>query len=167
MQRSFEEVCGPYSGLVYRHCLQLLRNPQEAEDAAQETMLKAFRSFDRFNGKAPGGWLYRIAHNLCLDRLSCARARHEAPLPPEMPEKADPSPNPEEAALAAQKRQKLGEILATLPLRQQTLLALFYGEGMSCEEIAAREGLPLGTVKSGLSRARETLKKRLPGDLFP
>ena len=64
---AFERLCAPYSGMVYRHCLHMLGNPHEAEDAAQESMLRAFRAFDGFRGDAVASWLFRIAHNTCLD----------------------------------------------------------------------------------------------------
>ena len=64
---AFERLCAPYSGMVYRHCLHMLGNPHEAEDAAQESMLRAFRAFDAFRGDAVASWLFRIAHNTCLD----------------------------------------------------------------------------------------------------
>ena len=59
---AFERLCAPYSGMVYRHCLHMLGNPHEAEDAAQESMLRAFRAFDAFRGDAVASWLFRIAH---------------------------------------------------------------------------------------------------------
>ena len=73
---AFERLCAPYSGMVYRHCLHMLGNPHEAEDAAQESMLRAFRAFDAFRGDAVASWLFRIAHNTCLDILKSARVRH-------------------------------------------------------------------------------------------
>ena len=51
---AFERLCAPYSGMVYRHCLHMLGNPHEAEDAAQESMLRAFRAFDAFRRWPPG-----------------------------------------------------------------------------------------------------------------
>lgn len=75
---AFERLCAPYSGMVYRHCLHMLGNPHEAEDAAQESMLRAFRAFDAFRGDAVASWLFRIAHNTCLDILKSARVRRES-----------------------------------------------------------------------------------------
>ena len=65
----FSEECGPYAGMVYRHCLHMLSRPEEAEDAAQESMLRAFRAYDGYRGEGTATWLYRIAHNTCLDIL--------------------------------------------------------------------------------------------------
>lgn len=164
MRKSFEEICGPYAGLVYRHCLQMLGNAHDAEDAAQETMLRAFRSFDRFDGRTPGGWLYRVAHNTCLDRLRAAKGK-EGPALEELREKGfdpqDPGPDPEEQYLRSARREALQEAISALPLQDQALLAMFYSEGLRYEEIAAAEGMKLGTVKSRLNRAKEALRKKL------
>ena len=64
----FSEECGPYAGMVYRHCLHMLSRPEEAEDAAQETFLKAYRALDSFRGECDEKtWLMRIAINTCRD----------------------------------------------------------------------------------------------------
>ena len=73
----FSEECGPYAGMVYRHCLHMLSRPEEAEDAAQESMLRAFRAYDGYRGEGTATWLYRIAHTTCLDILRSARWKRE------------------------------------------------------------------------------------------
>ncbi|MEG0901719.1 MAG: sigma factor, partial [Clostridia bacterium] len=55
----FSECCAPYAGMVYRHCLHMLRTPHDAEDAAQEAMLRAFRAYGDFHGTAVATWLFR------------------------------------------------------------------------------------------------------------
>ena len=77
LQTDFEQRCGPYASMVYRHCLHMLRNEQEAQDAAQESMLRAYRAYPSFRGKGVAKWLYAIAHNTCLDVLKSARYRRE------------------------------------------------------------------------------------------
>ena len=75
---AFTALCAPYEAMVYRHCLQLLRNPQDAEDAAQEAMVRAYRAMGRFRGGSSiATWLFRIAHNVCLDVLKRPRTRRE------------------------------------------------------------------------------------------
>ena len=73
---AFERLCAPYSGMVYRHCLHMLGNPHEAEDAAQESMLRAFRAFDAFRGDAVASWLRSAAS---------AQALASGPVPQEYP----------------------------------------------------------------------------------
>ena len=78
---SFERRCGPYAPMVYRHCLHMLKHPQEAEDAAQESMLRAFRAYENLTGEGVATWLFRIAHNTCLDILKSARMRRQQAMP--------------------------------------------------------------------------------------
>lgn len=158
----FEQACAPYSGMVYRHCLHMLKNPQEAEDAAQDCMLRALRSYGSFRGSGVATWLFRIAHNTCLDILKSARYQREcAVLDSEtFGERADPSATPEESYLRSAEAQRLREAILTLPQEQQALLTLFYGENMRYEEMAAATGLRVGTIKSRLSRAKEALRKK-------
>ena len=75
----FSEECGPYAGMVYRHCLHMLSRPEEAEDAAQESMLRAFRAYDGYRGEGTATWLYRIAANKVVDARRRARARRRHP----------------------------------------------------------------------------------------
>ena len=161
----FERVCAPYSGMVYRHCLHMLHNPHDAEDAAQEAMLRAFRAFGRFHGAGVATWLYRIAHNTCLDVLKSARVKRESVTLDAWRDAGgdvpDASPTPEQAYEADAQTQALWQAVLSLPEQQQTLLSLFYGEGLSYEQIASATGLRDGTVKSRLSRAKDALRKRL------
>ena len=158
---SFEERCAPYAPMVYRHCLHMLKNPHEAEDAAQEAMLRAFRAYDGFHGSGVATWLYRIAHNTCLDLLKSARYRREQSTlddPDSALDPADESATPEERYVMDAESARLWDAVALLSPEQQTLIALFYGEGMKYEEIAQATGLREGTVKSRLSRAKDKLK---------
>ena len=155
----FSADCGPYAPMVYRHCLQMLKRPHEAEDAAQESMLRAFRAYERYRGDGLATWLYRIAHNTCLDVLKSARMKRETFLTGDMPPPADPAPTPEEAYLNVSAKEALWEAVSKLPLDYQTLLALYYGENMSYQELSRALALPEGTVKSRLNRAKENLRK--------
>lgn len=159
LKERFTSECAPYAPMVYRHCLHMLRNTHEAEDAAQESMLRAFRAYGRYRGDGVASWLYRIAHNTCLDVLKSARMKRSALLPQEGDEPRDPSPNPEEKYLDTADREALWAEVQKLPLEQQTLLSLYYGENMSYQELSAALSLPEGTVKSRLSRAKEALRK--------
>ena len=157
---AFERLCAPYSGMVYRHCLHMLGNPHEAEDAAQESMLRAF---DAFRGDAVASWLFRIAHNTCLDILKSARVRRESLTldDPERADPADPEPTPDEVYLHDADVGRMRSAVASLPEEQQLLIGLFYGQQMGYAEIARATGLREGTVKSRLSRARAALEKKL------
>ncbi len=162
--QEFEVQCAPYAPMVYRHCLHMLKNVHEAEDAAQETMLRAYRAFASFRGKGTASWLYAIAHNTCLDILKSARYRRETATlddPESDFQISDASPAPDEAYVRKAEDEALWNLVMQLPQEQQTILSLFYGENMSYEDIARATGTRIGTVKSRLSRAKENLAKKL------
>jgi RNA polymerase sigma-70 factor (ECF subfamily) len=165
---AFTALCAPYEGLVYRHCLQMLKNEADAQDAAQEAMLRAYRSMGRFRGlSSVPTWLYRIAHNVCLDMLKSPRLRAHAASLEALGEAGfdlpDPAPTPEDAYAANAERERLLVAIHALPKAQQALLSLRYGEGMSYEALAEALHLSEGTVKSRLSRLRDKLHALLGG----
>jgi RNA polymerase sigma-70 factor (ECF subfamily) len=159
---AFVKLCAPFEGMVYRRCLQILKNPADAQDAAQEAMLRAFRSFASFEERSElATWLYRIAHNVSLDFLKRAyRKREGASLDGMRDTGFEPSggASPEDAYLQSSERDTLREAVETLTERQQALLSLRYGDEMSYSQIAKAMHLTLGTVKSALSRAKEDLR---------
>ncbi len=160
---AFIALCAPFEGMVYRHCLQMLKTPADAQDAAQETMLRAFRSFSSYERRSElGTWLYRIAHNICLDTLKRAHKRYETASLDAMHDAGyDPAAEnatPEDAYLRNSDQDMLHQAVQTLPQREQALLSLRYGDGMSYLQIARAMRMPLGTVKSALNRAKEALR---------
>jgi RNA polymerase sigma-70 factor, ECF subfamily len=160
---AFTALCAPFEGLVYRHCLQMLKNKQDAEDAAQDAMLRAYRAMPAFRGQSSvATWLFRIAHNVCLDWLKRAAVRRvsasldalrEAGFEPE-----DPAQTPEAGYLNKSSRDSAQTAIARLPEDQQILLSLRYGDNLSYEAIAELLNVNLGTVKSRLNRAKEKLR---------
>ena len=160
----FEQRCAPYAGMVYRHCLHMLKNTHEAEDAAQESMLRAFRAYPSFREKGVASWLYAIAHNTCLDILKSARYRREMMTlddPENTFQQADDAPTPEAAYVQKAENEQLWELVMQLSEEAQSILSLYYGEQMTYEQIAAATGTRVGTVKSRLSRAKEALARKL------
>ncbi len=160
---AFIALCAPLEGMVYRHCLQMLKNPADAQDAAQEALLRAFRAIRTFEERSElATWLFKIAHNISLDFLKRAYRQRESASLEDMREQGfEPQANgasPEDAYVRASERDALREAVAALPERQQALLSLRYGDGMSYEQIARAMSLTLGTVKSALNRAREDLR---------
>ena len=160
---AFTALCGPYEGLVYRHCLQMLRNRTDAEDAAQEALLRAYRSMPRFRADCGvATWLYRIAHNVCLDVLKRPQSKTDIASLETLRESGyeppDDAQTPESAYLAQSDAERLADAVAELPDEQRTLISLRYGDGLSYDELALATGLTLGTVKSRLNRAKERLR---------
>lgn len=160
---AFTALCAPFEGMVYRHCLQMLKNPADAQDAAQETLLRAYRAFATFEGRSElATWLFRIAHNVCLDALKKTYHQREGASLDALREQGFDPPaegeGPDGAYERASRQNALHEALSELPERQQALLSLRYGDGMEYAQIAKVMGLTLGTVKSALSRAKDHLR---------
>ena len=160
---AFIALCAPYEGMVYRHCLQILKNEADAQDAAQEAMLRAFRAFASFEERSGlATWLFKIAHNVSLDFLKKVYRKRESASLDGMRETGfeppEPGASPEDAYLLKSEQDSLAEAIRTLPDRQQAMLSLRYGDGMSYEQIAQAMDMNVGTVKSALSRAKDSLR---------
>ena len=166
---------GAFDGLVHRYqdrvfalCLWMLANRDDAEDAAQDAFVRAFRGLANFRGDcAFSTWLHRIAVNAALD-LSHRRSR--APLPYAAllsdeeslpPEAIDPEESPADLACRRERREAILSALRELPEQHRVAIVLFDIQGYAYEEVAAMLELPLGTVKSRLNRARLAMRAKL------
>jgi len=137
-----------------------LKDRQLAEDVTQEVFLKAYQSMDEFRGEsAVYTWLYRIAVNLCRDRLRSPWWRRIF-LPGELPVVRG-GEAPDEAALEAVRNQEILRHVLSLPLPYREIVMFYYYEDLSTSEIAQITGLPENTVKTRLHRARKQLKEIL------
>ena len=159
---AFEQLMTPLEGLVWRVCWHTMNHhEQDAQDAAQETMLRAWRSIATFRGDAQlETWLYRLAVNCCTDALRRKRlraAQSSEELRENGFEAVDPAPQPEQRLLASEEQSDMQRALSLLPDEQRTALLLSAVEGRSYEEIADATGVAVGTVKSRISRARMRL----------
>ncbi len=146
---------------VYHIAFRLLRDPLEAEDAAQEVFLKVYENAHRFEPKAKvSAWLHRITANHCLNLLR--RRRPQESLDQEGADvPADPGANPLEALEEADLNRRLEELLNTLPENQRRALVLKRFAGLSYQEIGEELGLSPQAVDGLLKRARQFLKKAL------
>lgn len=140
----------------------LSSNWQDADDIAQEALLKAFRAFATFDGRSSlSTWLYTVARTTAIDwhrsRLGQAGQR-ENPLP-----SAHPAPllQQDEAVSRQQDCDRLWQAIQRLDVRNRVPLVLYEVEGLSYDEIAELEGVPVGTIRSRLSRARAELRDQL------
>ena len=164
---AFEEAVTPYERQIYFTCLRMMGNPQDAEDCAQEAMLKAFKNFSAFRGESKlSTWLYTIAARCCMDAL---RARKQEVSLDEMRdegwEKADDGPSPYLKLEASERKRALEKGIACLPADQRMALVLCDIQGMSYAEAADAADCPIGTIRSRLSRARAALKNILSSDM--
>lgn len=156
---------------VYNLVLRALGSEAEAEDLAQEAFVRAWLALPNFRGQAQfRTWLYRIATNLCYNRLPRLRrelaALGEAELS-DIPDthgalgSGEPPSDPARAVEAAERRAHLHRAIEALPESYRVLILLRYQQELPYEEIASVLSLPLGTVKTGLFRARARLRQAL------
>ncbi len=138
--------------------------PDEAEDVAQEAFVAAYDKRASYRvGEPFRPWLYRIAVNRCLDRL---RAQSRRPVMAEMdsvPEPAGSVSDPVDALLTTESEARLQEAVAALPPKLRAVFLLRHLDDLSYDEIAVATGLPMGTVKTHLFRARAQLRAALTG----
>ncbi len=164
---AFDTLVRRHEQRVVNVAYRMLGEREAAHDAAQEAFLSAWKALPRFRADASfATWLYRIAHNVCLDHARRAR-RLPDPMPsraadePSPLDPADPGPGPEAQAETSQLQRRVHEALGRLPVKYRSLLILFDIEGLTYEQITEVLGLPMGTVKSRLNRARHALREEL------
>ena len=141
---SFEQVVLPHLDAAYNLARWLVRNSHDADDIVQEAYLRAFRFFGGFHGGNARAWLLKIVRNTSYTFLETNR-------PVDLGV----------ALLQAVESRMLRDALEQLPVQFREILILRELEGMSYKEIAAITEVPIGTVMSGLARARAQLKKSL------
>lgn len=158
----FDSLVRKYWHSVVQIAMRYVRNRDDAEDAAQETFLRAYCALGKFRGdSAFYTWLCRIAMNAAMTALA-ARSRHVAVFPVHITgaEPAD-CDTPEKLALSGELCSSLNAAIDELPEWQRTALMLHELRGFSYREVAVAMGSPIGTVRSRISRARDAIDWRL------
>lgn len=151
--------CGP---LAFRVAHGVLRNAADAEEVAQEALLRAYRKFDRLRDvKQFRGWLVRIAFRLALDRWRSARRREQRETAWSMPEHRPAPRTAEEIVMSNEFQNRLERALDKLPDKLRIVLLLSAIQGYTLEEVSGMLGIPAGTVKSRLFFARKQLAEKL------
>jgi len=160
-EAALEQLVRRHQRYVLNLAYRVLGDYAEAEDVAQEAFVRAWRGLSGFRGQARfTTWLYRIVHNLCLNRLPGLRREL---LQVELLEEVldDPAPSPPDLFEARERVAFLHAELDRLPEKYRLVLTLRYLQGLSYAEIAAALDVPMGTVKTHLHRARRLLMERL------
>ncbi|MDY6801242.1 MAG: sigma-70 family RNA polymerase sigma factor [Bacteroidota bacterium] len=163
-EKAYAELLGRYKDAIYYMLLKMVNNKNDAEDLTIEAFGKAFKNLAQYTPNyAFSTWLFKIATNNCIDFIRKKKANlisldhssdeHDnitAPLQSE-------SPDPEEDMIKSQRMALTRNVVSKLKPRYRTLVELRYFKEYSYDEIASELGLPIGTVKAQLFRARELL----------
>ena len=161
---SFDEIVLPHLDGAYRLALWLMRNDEDAKDAVQEASLRAFRYFRTFTGGSGRAWFFRIVRHTCYGWRG-HRGRVVTDTFDEEQHNSDrPASDPETLLLQTAHATVISRAMRSLPDRFQRLLVLREVEGLSYRELANALGIPIGTVMSRLSRARQALRDALDSE---
>ena len=162
--KRFEELIVPEMPFLARVARSMSHSAAEADDLAQDTLLKAYRAMDRFDGKHPKAWLARIARNTAINRDQRNREFLLSEDGIVEPEDDGSEPNdPEEIVVGADVDEVLRKALDGLPPAFRVIVQLVDVEGLSYQEAADALEIPVGTVMSRLHRARRRLRDALSG----
>lgn len=167
---AFNELVLIYQNMAFHHAYALLGDPAAAEDATQESFIKAFQAINRFRGGSFRSWLFKIVTNTSYDMLRRAGRYSSQSLFPEDKNGeeiespswiSDPSASVQEAVERSESAKELYSKLDELPAVYRSVLTLVDLYEMDYEEAARALNVPLGTIKSRLARARLQMKEKL------
>jgi RNA polymerase sigma factor (sigma-70 family) len=160
--RAYEELVQTYQGIAFRTAYLVVGNAADAEDAAQEGFVKAYRALGRFRSGEPfRPWLLKIVANEARNRRRSAGLRDALAVRAAAESSGEAAPSPETAALDSERRRALLAAVETLPEEQRLVVTCRYFLDLSEDETAAVLGVPRGTVKSRTSRALARLRDEL------
>lgn len=165
-QDAFEKLVLEHQKRVYNLALKLTGNPDDAMDASQEALLKAYQNLRSFRGDSRFSvWLYRLTYNACMDILKKSRRDRLSPLPTDEEgaelEIADDAPQPDEVVQRREELSLVREAVLELDEDKRTIILMREYHGMSYADISRALGVEEGTVKSRLARARAALAENL------
>jgi len=167
-REAFGELVEQYRDNVYRLAYRMCGNAYDADEAAQEAFVAAWRALPNFRGDAKfSTWLYRLTTNAAIDVMRREK-RHKTVGDGEMVDLADDADSPQETVERTEQQEAVQKALATLSEEYREVLLLRYMEELDYAEIAEVLQLPSGTVKSRINRAKAALKTALlkSGNIF-
>jgi RNA polymerase sigma-70 factor (ECF subfamily) len=161
-QLALAALCARHADRVHRIALHILRDPEDANDAAQESMVKLVRRVKQFRGDSQfSTWLHRLVVNTCKDVAQARWAAERRTEPLLEDTRVAHDGDPARALAAAETRRELGACLAELPAAQASVVALKDAFDASFDEISEATGLPVGTAKCYAHRGRSSLREKL------
>ena len=160
--RALEELCSRHAERIRRIALHVLRDPDDANDAAQESLVKLVQKVRQFRGESQfSTWLHRLVVNTCKDVAQARWTIERRTEPLGEDSRVAVHGDPASSLVASEARRELGACLATLPAAQATVVALKDAFDVPFEEISAATGLPVGTAKCYAHRGRNGMRERL------
>lgn len=158
-----------YKDKLYHLGYRMTGNRQEAEDVVQETFLRVYKNLDRYDESQKfSTWIYRIATNLCIDRLRKRKAVYSLDAESSDHEGLDgyamlPSDGktPESELLLSETQRLIHDAIATLPVKYKSVMILRYLQELSLQEISDVLDMPVTTIKTRVHRGREFLRRKL------
>lgn len=152
---AFSELARRRQRMTYNVAYRFMRDATQAEDMAQEALLKAYRLLGGFRGDSSfSTWLYRVTASVCLTELSKRKKRGEVGLEPKHMKNQAEKPAVVDEDIAEMVRRSVHK----LPEKYATIVTLYYLQGVSYDEIAKAMDIPMGTLKTWMHRARKQLR---------
>lgn len=168
-QNAYADIVSLYQHKLYQICFRMLGNKEEAEDIAQEAFVRAYINLHSYDQKRKfSTWIYRIATNLCIDRIR--KKKPDYYLDAEVPgtdgldmysQIAADEKLPEEVVEQMELQERIQYEISRLPDKYRSVIVLKYIEELSLQDISDILDMPLGTVKTRIHRGREALRKQL------
>ncbi len=167
--KAFTILVNRYKDLVFTLALRMLKHREEAEEVAQDTFVKVFKSLEKFKGDSKfSTWIYKVTYNTCLDRIKRNKRQFKEVAIDEFTEKDIKTIDDTLATLEKnEQEQKIQECLQLLPSEDSFLLTLYYFEGLSLDEISKIVEIEPNTIKVRLFRSRKKLASILKQHLEP
>jgi RNA polymerase sigma-70 factor (ECF subfamily) len=167
--KAYTQLVNRYKDLVYTLAIRMIRNREEAEEVAQDTFIKVFKSLDKFKGDSKfSTWIYKVTYNTCLDRIKKNRKHlNDVAIDEFIFNKLDTIDNALDNMINEEKRVLIKRCINKLPEDSSALLTLFYFEDLSLVEISKIINSEANTVKVKLFRARKKLAVILEQYLQP
>jgi RNA polymerase sigma-70 factor (ECF subfamily) len=157
---AFESLAHRYQGRLYSYAYRMVGDTHEAEDLAQETLWRLYRSLPRFDKTQPFvAWAFGIAAHVCRDWLRWRRRRREQPT--EVPDAAQAGGTPYDQAAAAEERERVARAVQRLPRKYREVVVLHYVEEMGYDQVAATLGIRPEAARRRALRARAMLQRYL------
>ncbi len=164
---AFESLLRFFEGRVFGYVLRIVGNREDAEDITQDIFIKVYKKFGSYDEEQSfKTWLFAIATHAAYDFLRKKRVKPELLIISD-PDRSFETADTTDTYIQIETGHDIRAALATLRPAYQSVLTLFYMEGLSVEEVARALGAPIGTVKTHLARARSAIKDVLQGPVEP